>query len=165
VADDPLESWTVEDIENCELVLSFAATALAKITGSVLGQIGFGIAGQESVVLAQRGHAEFVAAIYRKLSVATLTPRPETRQVILQTSASVSPGTPCFVISTRPLSVEAVQEMLGEDGWRTAGPWVRWVDCRSEEFRRTFQLCDNSDSMLQQLRNEMAIREPSDVSA
>jgi uncharacterized protein (DUF58 family) len=153
------------DIEKCELVLSFAATALVNFCTSELGKIGLGVAGNESFVFAQQGHSDFLAAVFRTLAVVNLATHPDTGGAIQKTYENVAPGTPCFVISTRALSPDAMPELVGRDEWRRLGPWIHWVYCQSDEFLRAFQRVDESARVLDQLRREMAIGEPHELSA
>jgi uncharacterized protein (DUF58 family) len=141
--------------DQCELILSFAATLLTQIGNAVKGRIGFAVAGQETCVFTNRSQVSFTSNVMRHLATASGGAQPDLQLAIADVLACVAPGTPCFVVSTRNLNGDQIAQLLDPSTWRKTQNAIRWLACDSSEFEKLFSVDDSlADRHLAQLKND-----------
>ena len=145
-----LHSFDEATFEQCEHLLSFAATAMLQIGADVQGQIAVAVCGRENELYYGRNPLEVSQRIMRSLATAVAVDKPKIAADIIELSQRVSRGTPIDCFSSRP-----APEWLQFSDESLLAAWagipeaeaqrlmkvkenVRWVEIDSEEFRLLF---------------------------
>ena len=156
VADGDALEAIAQQIERCESALSFGATLLTRMGVDCQGKIGLAIAGDRLAVEADRLNPEFVNVLMRQLASARGAARLDTITAIDQLADRVAPGTPIFVISTRPFPQADLEAQFDSRRWSTLRSWLHWVEVGSPAFERVFVPDDSGEEpALQILESEV----------
>ena len=153
--------------QDCETVLSFAATTLLKVKTIVEGQAGIAICGKTLEVYRSKTVGGIVAETTPALAVATGHQTPPVVDGIVSCLEAVSNGTPIYVVSSRDmpaslaegLQAEASNDLQNHNNpahvhqspearlhhanyvrrrFRSGLPMVRWLNVQSQEFKDIF---------------------------
>lgn len=158
-SDDSQNDWHIG-----ETVLSFASTIAADANSGVVGDTSIAICGQTSEVFQKLKRKKNNARLIQCLALAQGSQTPDLFSAITTVGESVSPGTPIFIISTRPQPqwVEKLDHAAGtthpyatNDTFRTlADPdlklgrlvdQIRWVDANGDQFEGLFNASPQAD--------------------
>ena len=153
--------------QDCETVLSFAATTLLSVKTMVEGQAGIAVCGKTLEVYRSKTVGGVVAETTPALAVATGHHAPPVVNGIVSCLEAVSNGTPIYVISSRDmpanlldgLQTETSNDQQDRNGtehahetthdrlhhanyvkrrFRLGLPMVRWLNVQSQEFKEIF---------------------------
>jgi hypothetical protein len=153
--DAPETSDYGDAINRCEMILSFAATALLNIGTDVEGQVAMSICGHELSTHRSRTVSGLIADVMPALAVARGSVLPNIVDGIVASFDCVSHGTPIYVISSREqpsalssgLMVESLTKTDDEDRSRYFArrvrqslPALRWLDVDDDDFTSLFSM-------------------------
>ena len=153
--------------QDCETVLSFAATTLLSVKTLVEGQAGVAVCGKTLEAYRSKTVGGILAETTSALAVATGHQAPPVVNGIVSCLEAVSNGTPIYVISTRDMPAnlseglqtetsnsqqdhndaehadEATHDRLHHANYvkrrfRSGLPLVRWLNVQSQEFKEIF---------------------------
>ena len=136
--------------QDCETVLSFAATTLLSVKMMVEGQAGIAICGKTLEFFRSKTVGGIVAETTPALAVATGHQAPSVVNGIVSCLEAVSKGTPIYVISSRDMPEGLETGAFNEEQnhnhhanyvtrrFRAGLPMVRWLNVQSHEFQEIF---------------------------
>ena len=153
--------------QDCETVLSFAATTLLSVKTLVEGQAGIAVCGKTLEVYRSKTVGGIVAETTPALAIATGHQEPPVVNGIVSCLEAVSNGTPIYVISSRDMpadlseglqveasnneqnhndteyAYETVHDRLHHTNYinrrlRSGLPMVRWLNVQSQQFKEIF---------------------------
>ena len=127
-----------DESERIELLLSFAATLLARLGHDSPGKVALAIAGRDIWLGADRLTPDFFARAMRHLATAQGNPDTEIVAAVQHLYQSVAPGTPLFVFSTRDVPIHWLVDQLPERQRNVIAPWIHRVPVESDGFRQIF---------------------------
>lgn len=157
-SDDPDHSMHF-DSENCERVLSFAATILAHLGVLTRGRVAIAIAGNENAFFMTGQHADFISTVMRYLSIVKSGASPNLDNAVNEVASNVSQGTPIMLISTRHLSEEQFQDEFSVKTWQRMSSRLRSIGCQSDEFNSLFTIHDPYfDLQVKELKNDLPVK-------
>ena len=146
--------------QDCEKVLSFAATTILSVKTILEGQAAIAICGKETDIYRSKTISGITTKTMPALSVAAGHQLPAIAEGIVSCLDSVSSGTPIYVVSSREMPVslqlglhfqtaqndaESDDEQRQRMGYltrrmRTGLPMVRWLSVQSEAFKEIFSM-------------------------
>lgn len=162
--------------QDCETVLSFAATTLLSVKTIIEGQAGIAVCGKTLEVYRSNTVGGIVAETTPALAVAAGHQAPPVVQGIVSCLDAVSNSTPIYVISSRDMpanlseefplittnddekkqSLETPRDRLHHANYvkrrlRSGMPMVRWLNVQSKEFKEifSFNTQPNTDTQTQ----------------
>jgi len=126
----------------CELILSFAATAITQLSSEVHGQLAIGICGDEEQIVTGKHTVHTCRNVMRGLAMANPCAVPETDTNIVELATRVSSGTPIYCLSTRkpPAWMTASDESKISPSLLSVRHLVRWLEVDSPEFKQLFSI-------------------------
>jgi uncharacterized protein (DUF58 family) len=142
----------------CEVMLSFAATALSQTSSDVRGQLGVALCGKENHLISGRQNVATNHNVMRRLAVVQPTVSPEIEASVIELASQISAGTPLYCFSTRDEPV-----WLSSNGVVKISPalsairhQVRWVRVDSDEFNELFSLDEKLGPIVEKSREVTA---------
>jgi uncharacterized protein (DUF58 family) len=136
----------------CELALSFAATALAELGSEVQGQLGIAVCGKKNSLIVGRHNPETRRNVMRRLAIAQPTNAPDLQSAAIDLATRVSMGTPLYCFSTRGKPEWLTSEETSADSHPTlptVRQLVRWIQIDSPQFDELFELKPESTTQKQ----------------
>ncbi len=126
----------------CELILSFAATAVSQLSAEVHGQLAVGICGEEEKIVTGRHTPHTSRNVMRSLATATPKLTPQIDSTIVELASRVSSGTPIYCLSTRrpPEWLSTSDEDQLSPSLLSVRHLVRWLEVESPEFNDLFSI-------------------------
>ena len=137
-------SFDEDSFENCERILSFAATAMLQIGNDVQGQIAVAICGETSQEFYGRNRKEVNRTVMRELAVAASGRDPQIRDSIATLANCVSQGTPVYCFSSRKspewfsYNGHEHESKTQRQSMSSLVELVRWIEVPSDEFSTLF---------------------------
>ncbi|MDB2686361.1 DUF58 domain-containing protein [Mariniblastus sp.] len=138
--------------QDCESVLSFAATTLLSVKSIIEGQAAIAVCGQTRELSRSKTVGGLVADAMPALAVAAGHPSPAIVEGVVSCLESVSRGTPIYVISSREMPAHLQSGLQAEADsddarsrytarrMRIGLPMVRWLNVQSTEFKEIFSI-------------------------
>ena len=128
--------------QNCETVLSFAATTLLNVKAVVEGQAAIAVCGKNREAFRSKTVGGLVADAMPALAVADGQERPAIIEGVVSCLESVSPGTPIYVISSRemPTSLQQgleIEAMLSEAEFNADDEFGQGVEAQRKRQQRS----------------------------
>jgi uncharacterized protein (DUF58 family) len=128
----------------CEIILSFATTALSQLSSDVNGQLGLAICGEENLLVSGRQSYETHQNAMRRLAVAKPTINPSLKTSAIDLASRISSGTPVYCFSTRSepdwLRNGATEEESLSPALNAVKHQLRWIHVESKEFKELFSI-------------------------
>lgn len=124
----------------CEMILSFAATALSQVASDVQGQLAVAVCGEENNLIAGRQNRKTHGNVMRRLAVAKPTANPEIEASVVELASLISVGTPLYCFSTRsePVWLKPNASVEVSPALSAVKNTVRWIRVDSDEFNELF---------------------------
>ena len=125
----------------CEIILSFASTALSQLSSDVQGQLGLAICGEGNDLVSGRLSRDTSKNAMRKLAVAQPTNKPELETSAIDLAATISQGTPLYCLSTR-----SEPDWIGSNdvpvspALNAVRNQIRWIHVESDDFKELFSI-------------------------
>ena len=127
----------------CETILSFAATAISRLSKESQEQIAIGIAATEQQLIFGAYTRQTYVEAMQCLAVATPVADPAIDSTIAKLAAKVSAGTPLYCVSSRPKPewlVHPESEAEISPAEMAARNAVIWLEVNSPSFNRLFSM-------------------------
>ena len=147
------------EVENCEKVLSFAASILSQLGSLTRGRVAVAVAGAENAYFTSGQNADFTSMVMRYLATVRSGASPDLEQAVNQVASNVSHGTPIMLFSTRQLTEDKLQSEFSSAAWQRLSSRLRVVYCHSAEFNSLFAIPDPYfDRQVQQLKDDLPLK-------
>lgn len=129
----------------CEIALSFAATAIAELAAEIHGKLGIAICGAETRLVVGQHNPETRRNAMRRLATADTCADPDVESAVSELASRVSLGTPLYCLSTRPEPSWLTEEASDDQKQQTRSAirqMVRWIQVGTDRFDELFAIDD-----------------------
>lgn len=134
---------SVEDHENIELAVSFAATVVADMCRKGDSRLLLGITGVAPDLIGGSASASFMQEAMERLAVAVASDREQLFRLLEQTLAQVEPGTEIVVVGPRPFDIGNTAQypnLWRLPHWRAMLRRLRVISTADDSLAEYFQI-------------------------
>lgn len=129
----------------CEVALSFAATAIAELAAEIHGKLGIAIVGKDRRLVVGQYNPETRRNAMRRLATADTFVDPDVQTAVSELAARVSVGTPLYCLSSRAEPNWLTEESDDGQTQQTRPAirrMVRWIQTGTASFDELFLVED-----------------------